>query len=254
MGKKNYVCVACGQDFTRRYSANRHNRHLHQEGSQIVRILEYIIGRTTGEYSPADPALFRRKRRERTTTDSRTRFPFANVAHDSENSHRYATTKDRAHEINQDSYNEPAKRYEAQISGNSNSSKREQIKSLYKNAFPDAEESLLKRVEHGIEQIENEAQLETCLQSLKAINALFRGLEKPVGEEIPLRLHPDLWGLPHEAKSKLAEIERTMYRLNINPPAIFEEIKRLGNAFRNTRDLEMLASYLDYLQRDGETK
>lgn len=254
MSTKNYVCIACGQDFTRRYSANRHSRHLHEEGSQIVRTLEYIIGRTTGEYSPADPVLFRRKRREQTTTDTHTSFPFANVAHDGESSYRYATTKDRGHEINQDSSSEPAKKYEAQISGNSNSSKREQIKSLYKNVFPNAEETVLKRVEHGIEHMENEAQLETWLQSLKAVGALFRGFEKPVEEEIPLRLHPDLWGLPHEAKSKLAEIERTMYRLNINPPAIFEEIKRLGNAFRNTRDLEILASRLDYLQRDGEIK
>ena len=42
---KNYVCVMCAQDFTRKYSAYRHNRDLHQGRSNIVRTLEYVIGR-----------------------------------------------------------------------------------------------------------------------------------------------------------------------------------------------------------------
>ena len=56
MSKVNYVCATCGQDFTRRYSANRHNNHFHFGNGIIVRFLEYIIGRTNGRFSPPQPA------------------------------------------------------------------------------------------------------------------------------------------------------------------------------------------------------
>ncbi len=52
MSKVNYVCATCGQDFTRRYSANRHNNHFHFGNGIIVRFLEYIIGRTNGRFPP----------------------------------------------------------------------------------------------------------------------------------------------------------------------------------------------------------
>jgi hypothetical protein len=52
MSKVNYVCATCGQDFTRRYSANRHNNHFHFGNGIIVRLLEYIIGRTNGRFPP----------------------------------------------------------------------------------------------------------------------------------------------------------------------------------------------------------
>jgi hypothetical protein len=56
MSKVNYVCTTCGQDFTRRYSANRHNNHFHFGNGIIVRFLEYIIGRTNGRFPPPLPA------------------------------------------------------------------------------------------------------------------------------------------------------------------------------------------------------
>ena len=46
---KNYVCTICAQEFTRKYSALRHNRTLHQGRANIVRVLEYIVGRIRGE-------------------------------------------------------------------------------------------------------------------------------------------------------------------------------------------------------------
>lgn len=52
MSKVNYVCATCGQDFTRRCSANRHNNHFHFGNGIIVRLLEYIIGRTNGRFAP----------------------------------------------------------------------------------------------------------------------------------------------------------------------------------------------------------
>jgi hypothetical protein len=52
MSKINYVCAICGQDFTRRCSANRHNNHFHLGNGIIVRTLEYIIGRINGQFLP----------------------------------------------------------------------------------------------------------------------------------------------------------------------------------------------------------
>jgi hypothetical protein len=52
MSKINYVCATCGQDFTRRYSANRHNNYFHFGDGIIVLFLEYIIGRINGQFPP----------------------------------------------------------------------------------------------------------------------------------------------------------------------------------------------------------
>ena len=56
MSKVNYVCATCGQDFTRRCSAKRHNNHFHFGNGIIVRFLEYIIGRANGRFAPPAPA------------------------------------------------------------------------------------------------------------------------------------------------------------------------------------------------------
>ena len=246
MGSKNYVCVTCGQDFTRKYSAYRHNSDLHEGGSKIVRTLEYIIGRITGEYFAADPIAFRKNRKKQATTSDLSNFPFANVAHDSENSHRNDTTQndttqDRARESNLDSYSEPARILEAQLS------KREQIKSLYKKVFPDAGDILLKWVEFGVERTENESMLDYYLQKLYALDNLYRACNKPIKEEVPLWRHPYLNDLPQEARAKLTEIEQTMYKSKaLAEWDIFEKVKWLGNEYRVKRDLRILNSALDY--------
>jgi hypothetical protein len=53
MSKANWVCATCGQDFTRIYSANRHNNHFHYGNGIIVRVLEYVIGRINGQFPTA---------------------------------------------------------------------------------------------------------------------------------------------------------------------------------------------------------
>jgi hypothetical protein len=55
MGKASYVCARCSQDFTRKWSAERHNRDLHFGCAEIVRVLDYIIGRLSGKYVQANP-------------------------------------------------------------------------------------------------------------------------------------------------------------------------------------------------------
>jgi hypothetical protein len=53
MSKPSYVCVTCGEDFTRKTSAERHkaNPNIHRNGNcNIVRLIEYVIGIAKGTY------------------------------------------------------------------------------------------------------------------------------------------------------------------------------------------------------------
>jgi hypothetical protein len=47
MSKPLWVCIICGEDFTRKSSGKRHrdNSNIHNERPVIVRYIEYIIGR-----------------------------------------------------------------------------------------------------------------------------------------------------------------------------------------------------------------
>jgi hypothetical protein len=62
--KPSYVCSICAQDFTRKYNANRHNQNIHFGKAEIVRFLEYLVGRVSGKYQPGDPLLYRNKNRK----------------------------------------------------------------------------------------------------------------------------------------------------------------------------------------------
>jgi hypothetical protein len=61
--KHTCVCATCGQGFTRKSSAARHNYNLHSGQAIIVKPYDYIVGRLNGEFSPGDPAAYRRDRR-----------------------------------------------------------------------------------------------------------------------------------------------------------------------------------------------
>ena len=47
MGRITWVCATCGEHFTRKYSANRHNNNLHSGNGLIVTLLDYIVGRAS---------------------------------------------------------------------------------------------------------------------------------------------------------------------------------------------------------------
>jgi hypothetical protein len=66
--KHTCVCTTCGQGFTRRTSAIRHTNNLHSGQATIVKPYDYIIGRLRGDFSPGDPALYRRNRRNQTSS------------------------------------------------------------------------------------------------------------------------------------------------------------------------------------------
>ena len=64
-GKDTWACTICGDGFTRRSTANRHNRNLHVGNGMIVRPYEYIIGRQNGRFpEPTDPLLFRKNNKK----------------------------------------------------------------------------------------------------------------------------------------------------------------------------------------------
>src|SRR6185437_908936 len=57
MTRINWVCATCPEHFTRKYSASRHNNNLHFGNGQIVTLLDYIVGRVSGQYLPSDPRI-----------------------------------------------------------------------------------------------------------------------------------------------------------------------------------------------------
>ena len=59
----NFVCTICSQTFTRRWRGKVHNSNIHEGQGKIVRLIDYMIGRRSGEYLPRDPALYRHKSR-----------------------------------------------------------------------------------------------------------------------------------------------------------------------------------------------
>lgn len=52
--KINYVCTGCTQNFTRKDTANRPNVRFHSGQASVVRLLEYLMGTTTGQYPTPD--------------------------------------------------------------------------------------------------------------------------------------------------------------------------------------------------------
>jgi hypothetical protein len=61
MARPSYVCTICSEHFTRRYSAQRHNNNLHYGAAEIVRLIDYLAGRSSGQYTPNNPFWFKRK-------------------------------------------------------------------------------------------------------------------------------------------------------------------------------------------------
>ena len=65
MKRINYVCTTCSQTFTRRASGIRHNSNLHLGTAGIVRLIDYIVGRSSGQYLQCNPLDFRLIKRQK---------------------------------------------------------------------------------------------------------------------------------------------------------------------------------------------
>jgi hypothetical protein len=63
MPNPNYVCTICSQTFTRKWRGMVHRDNIHAAAGDVVRLIDYMIGRTNGQYLPGDPSLYRRRRR-----------------------------------------------------------------------------------------------------------------------------------------------------------------------------------------------
>ena len=61
MGRNTWASESCAQNFTSRYSENRHNRNLHDGKGIIVRILDYIVGRLSGQFLSNGPVSVSQK-------------------------------------------------------------------------------------------------------------------------------------------------------------------------------------------------
>jgi hypothetical protein len=59
MGRPSYVCATCSEHFTRKYSARRHNQNLHNGAAEIVRLIDYLGGRSSGQYTPNNPFWYK---------------------------------------------------------------------------------------------------------------------------------------------------------------------------------------------------
>src|SRR5262249_40748612 len=63
MRRPNYVCTTCSEHFTRKYSAKRHNITVHHNnGGEIVPLVEYLVRRNSGRYHANHPSWYPRGR------------------------------------------------------------------------------------------------------------------------------------------------------------------------------------------------
>jgi hypothetical protein len=124
----------------------------------------------------------------------------------------------------------------------------EEIRSLCKSLFPNPlGDTVIKKIELDIFSHKGkESRVDDYLQYLRQGEAfkvqMQKGIEKPV-EKSPLSLHPDLYDLPQAAKDILGEIEQELISRN-HPAMAWEEIKRLAQEFRITKDLGILNAAL----------
>jgi hypothetical protein len=91
--KQIWTCATCGQGFTRRPSANRHNVNLHSGHALVIRTIEYIIGRVNGRFpEPTDPLSFRHKRtsKNQLSYSDVNRTGLTPVVHESQNKFHYS--------------------------------------------------------------------------------------------------------------------------------------------------------------------
>ena len=74
-GRINYVCATCSETFTRKASGLRHNLNMHLGTADVVRLIDYLLGRISGQYMPSGPADFRLTKRQKDSVHKRKRNP-----------------------------------------------------------------------------------------------------------------------------------------------------------------------------------
>lgn len=246
MANKILVCALCSQDFTRRYSADRHNQNLHHGQGKIVRMIDYVIGRIAGEYNAANPLAYRSSYKRQASASTRYdakafRFPLGakvTVAHDTSQKSSAALPLDKEQATTQQQPNsnsvQPSTttttRFTTKFEGI-----REFARTLY---GPENAEALLKELYKAI--IENGGKdeiLDGCLEKLRnnmnmkiAYHHFYNSAaSKDVSKHPPLHGH-DVANLSELSRAKLEKIEELLTLKLKNPNAVFEAIKRIIKA------------------------
>lgn len=225
------MCVTCAQDFTRKYSAYRHNRYFHQGRSNIVGTLEYVVGRVAGVYPSADPKAFR-KDRTRSAHGNIDNSSSVSVAHDLSYSQSSQNLRGVEYGMSQTPSNEPVGSPPPRQFVDQTTSKIEEIKLLLKNVFPGVDQGfLLNRIRFEIIQGGGSINLDNYLQLLQGIQAMNSRTSSKRPEKPSLSLHPNHYDLPQEAKNMLAEFEQVMSP-HIHPAINYDVIEKLADKYR----------------------
>lgn len=237
MGTKILVCVLCSQDFTRGYSANRHNQNLHHGQAKIVRMIDYVIGRIAGEYNPENPLAYRSSYKQQGV------WP-RNKEHASDQ------------QPNTNSVQPPITPISEFIT------RSEEFQELARTLYgPEKAKTLLKELYIAIiEDGGKKEVLDRCLEELKnkanmkeAYHRLFSAPIKEDNKRPPLHGH-DVQNLEESSRVKLAQIEQLQKIRLKNDVAVHEEIKRIIKVLNSSRRHEILDLELDRLTRNTTNK
>jgi hypothetical protein len=237
MSSKTWVCALCSQDFTRKYSAYRHSRDLHQGRGKIVRMIDYVIGRIAGKYNPGNPLSYRSRYKQTPPTFARSdskafTFPLdakASTAHDSSQRNSFgALAHNKEHQQPNTNSVQPST---TPISGFT--TKFEGIQGLARTLYgPEKAEALLKELNITIIEGKEEI-LDRYLEELKnkmnmkeACPHLFGAPVKEVNKRPPLHGHR-LENLSESSRVKLTQIEQILTMNLKNDVAVFEKIKEI---------------------------
>lgn len=250
MGSKNYVCAICGQDFTRSYTANRHNLTLHQGHAKIVRTLEYVIGRIKGEYAPADPLSYRHRRRN-TIRNNPNDFPYGTIAHNS-SPPLNLDEKSKVKEVQTNS-NMSTDSYHASGSDNASLSMIDEFKSLCKKLLPhpQSEMAIMRMTFDYMQYGAKGSYLEEKLEDLRKYDCIL-SLTKSVGTDSlstkrELSSDPNFYDLPYEIRRRLEAIQAVMKSVPYNTDLIvYDKIKELAKRFNDTHDRKIIDDALTY--------
>ncbi len=264
MNSKTWVCAVCSQDFTRKYSAHRHSRDLHHGQGIIVRMIDYVIGRISGEYKPGNPLAYRSGYKQKDSAFARSdadtkasTFPFASVAHDSpQGNFSKSSPHKKDYAPNQQPKTGSVQHSSSLINGFS--SKINEIEKLSRTLLPpQIAEGLLKELPQKV--IDNDGSediLDLCLQKLRSNMNIMEAYRYRFGAPTKEKKRPPLHGhhvegLPESSRIKLAEIEKMLTIYHKNDNAVFEKIKYLIGEC-NSGNHAILDRWLHSLKSNGQ--
>jgi hypothetical protein len=239
MSNKILVCALCSQDFTRRYSADRHNQNLHHGQGKIVRMLDYVIGRIAGEYNAANPLAYRSNYKQRASPSTRSdakvfSFHSSSLAHDSSKGNPSSTLSHIDEYMpNQQPTTNPVRPRPNHIVGTT--SKVGEILRQIRSLAPEFEgpSSKLLSIALTVNKGNEEEILDQCLGTLRnnmnpvdAFFYLIGASNREANERPPLHGH-HVENLTESSRIKLTRIKQLLKIHLKNDVAAFEETQRI---------------------------